>query len=149
MKPQKLLAAIPSLLALGLSARAEVIERVVAKVNGEIITLSEFESRQVAAVQSARVPPAEIEAYLRANNAKILQDSIDELLVAQRGYDLGVRVKPDYIQEVIDGIKKENHFDTDQVLQEQLRREGMSLDDLKRSIERSVLRRQALTREVD
>jgi peptidyl-prolyl cis-trans isomerase SurA len=149
MKPRKLRAAIPSLLLLAPPAGAEVIERVVAKVNGEIITLSDFEARQVASVQGARVQPADVEAYLRANNAKILQDSIDDLLVAQRGYDLGVRVKPEYLQEVIDGIKKENNFESDQVLQEQLRREGMSLDDLKRSIERSVLRRQALTREVE
>jgi parvulin-like peptidyl-prolyl isomerase len=149
MKPRKLQAAIPSLLLLAGSASAEVVERVVAKVNDGIITLSEFEARQVSAVQGARVAPAEVEAYLRANNAKILQDSIDELLVAQRGYDLGVRVKPEYVQEVIDGIKKENSFASDQVLQEQLRREGMSLDDLKRSIERSVMRRQALNRDVE
>jgi peptidyl-prolyl cis-trans isomerase SurA len=149
MKPRKLQAAIPSLLLLAGAASAEVVERVVAKVNGEIITLSDFEARQVASVQGARVAPAEVESYLRANNAKILQDSIDELLVAQRGYDLGVRVKPEYVQEVIDGIKKENNFANDQVLQEQLRREGMSFDDLKRSIERSVMRRQALNRDVE
>jgi parvulin-like peptidyl-prolyl isomerase len=58
-------------------------------------------------------------------------------------------VRPEYLQEVIDGIKKENGFESDQVLQEQLRREGMSLDDLKRSIERSVLRRQAMSRDVE
>ena len=149
MKPRKLLAAIPSLLVLAGPSAAEVVERVVAKVNGEIITLSDFETRQVAAVQSARVVPGEVEAYLRANNAKILQEAIDELLVAQRGYDLGVRIKPEYVQEVIDGIKKENGFESDQALQEQLRREGMSLDDLKRSVERSVLRRQALNRDLE
>src|SRR5262245_16953075 len=149
MKPRSLLAAIPSLLVLAPAARAEIVERVVAKVNGDIITLSEFEARQVAAVQGARIGPSEVEAYLRANNARSLQDSIDEILVAQRGYDLGVRVKPEYIQEVIDGIKKENNFESDQVLQEQLRREGMTLEDLKRSIERSVLRRQAVNREVE
>jgi peptidyl-prolyl cis-trans isomerase SurA len=148
MKLRKLLVTIPSL-GLALVASGEVLERVVAKVNGEIITLSDFESRQVAAVQSAHVAADGVEVYLRANNAKILQDAIDDLLIAQRGYDLGVRVKPEYVQEVIDGIKKENAIENDQALKDQLHREGMSLDDLKRSIERSVMRRQAMNRDLE
>lgn len=149
MKPRKLIAAIPSLLVLAGPAAAEVVERVVAKVNGEIVTLSDFETRQMAAAQAARLAPGDVEAYLRANNAKILQEAIDELLLSQRGYDLGVRVKPEYVQEFIEGIKKENGFENDQALQEQLQHEGLTLDDLKRSIERSVLRRQALSRDVE
>ena len=43
---------LPSLVPSG--ARAEIIERVVAKVNGQIITLSEFQARQIAAAQGAR-----------------------------------------------------------------------------------------------
>ena len=53
------------------------------------------------------------------------------------------------MQEVIDGIKKENNIADDAELQRQLRREGMSLDDLKRNIERSIVRRQVLTRELE
>jgi len=40
-------------LVLSSSSRAEIIERVVAKVNGDIVTQSEFEARQLAAVQAA------------------------------------------------------------------------------------------------
>jgi len=73
------------LLALSASSRAEIIERVVAKVNGDIITQSEFEARQLAAVQSARIPSEQVEAYLRQNNARILQEAVDDLLITQRG----------------------------------------------------------------
>ena len=51
----------------------DVIERVIARVNGQIITLSEFEARQLAAVQASRVPEGEVEAFLRQNNAKLLE----------------------------------------------------------------------------
>jgi PPIC-type PPIASE domain len=50
---------------------------------------------------------------------------------------------------VIDNIKKENKIGNDEELQAQLAREGMTLDDLKRNIEHSIVRRQILSREVE
>src|SRR5918992_5813559 len=129
---------------LGALAAADVIERVVVRVNGDIVTQSEFQARQVAAVQAARVPGERIEQFLRENNAKILQEAIDDLLLVQRADEVGVRLSPAYIKEVIQGIRKENNIASDDELNEQLRREGMSLDDLKRNIERSILTREVL-----
>jgi peptidyl-prolyl cis-trans isomerase SurA len=150
MKPSKLLPLAVSLaIAIAAATRAEIIERVVARVNGDIVTLSEFEARQLAAVQQARIPPAEIATFLRENNLRLLQEATDDLLILQRGAELGIRLRPEYVQEVIDGIKKENNIADDAELQRQLRREGMSLDDLKRNIERSIVRRQVLTRELE
>jgi parvulin-like peptidyl-prolyl isomerase len=71
------------------------------------------------------------------------------MLILQRGAELGIKLRPEYIQEVIDGIKKENNIADDVELQQQLRREGMSIEDLKRNIERSIVRRQVLTRELE
>ncbi|HEY6547924.1 MAG TPA: peptidylprolyl isomerase [Vicinamibacteria bacterium] len=142
---------LPSLLLLlaAVPARAEILERVVAKVNGDIVTLTDFQARQLAAAQSARISPDRIEAFLRQQNAKILQDAVDELLLTQRANDLGMRMRPEVVREIIEGIKKENNLETDAELTEQLRREGMSMDDLKRSIERSIQRRQVLQREIE
>ena len=53
------------------------------------------------------------------------------------------------MRKIIEDIKKENKLETDAELQEQLQREGMSMDDLKRSVERSYLRRQVLQREME
>ena len=55
MRRHSFLLVVPSLL-LAVSARGEVIERIVAKVNGEIITLSEFQGRQIQEAQAARIP---------------------------------------------------------------------------------------------
>ena len=87
---------LPSALAAlaGAPLRAEVIERVVAKVNGQIITLSDFQSRQIAAAQTARVEPANVGTFLRQNNAKILQDAIDEVLIMQRAEEAGIKAPP-------------------------------------------------------
>jgi parvulin-like peptidyl-prolyl isomerase len=134
---------------LAAGAPAEVLERVVVRVNGDIVTQSEFQARQVAAVQAARVPPERIEQFLRENNAKILQEAIDDLLLVQRADEVGVRLSPAYIKEVVEGIKKENNIASDEDLNAQLRKEGMSLDDLKRNIERSILTREVLRRELE
>lgn len=150
MKPPKLFLAIPSLLLLAAGpVPAEIVERVVAKVNGQIVTLSEFEARQLAAVQAAGVGSDRVERFLRENNARILQEAIDDLLLVERAGEIGLRLRPDYVREVIEGIKKENNIETDAALQEQLGREAMSLDDLKRNIERSILKRQVLSRELE
>jgi parvulin-like peptidyl-prolyl isomerase len=147
LKPILLTLSLP--LALGALARADLVERVIVRVNGDIVTQSEFEARQVAAVQQARIGAGEVERYLRENNARILQEAIDELLLVQRGGELGYKVPAAYLNEVIEGIKKENNIASDDDLRDQLRREGMSLDDLRRNIERSVLRRQVLQRELE
>jgi parvulin-like peptidyl-prolyl isomerase len=130
-------------------ARAEILERIVAKVNGEIVTLSEFQSRQIAAAQNARIAPERVEGFLRENNARILQDAVDDLLLSQRAEEAGLKLRPEVVKDVIDGIRKENNIESDEALQEALRREGMSLDDLRRNVERNMLRRMVLGRDVE
>ena len=141
---------LPSLLLLGPAPlRAEILERIIAKVNGEVITQSEFQSRQLAAAQAARVEPDKVAQFLRENNAKILQEAVDDILLVQRAEDAGLHLRPEYINDMIDGIKKENKIENDAQFQEQLSREGMTLDDLKRNIERSIIRRQILNRDIE
>jgi parvulin-like peptidyl-prolyl isomerase len=149
MQPLSRYPLLVSLALLAASSGAEVVERVVARVNGDIVTLSDFEARQIAEVQSSRVTPDRIEAFLRDNNRRILQEAIDEVLIVQRGAELGIRLRPEYVQEVIDGIKKENNITDDGELRRQLRREGITLEGLKRNIERSIVRRQVLSRELE
>ncbi len=147
MKPPRI-PAVLSLLLLAPGARAEILERVIVKVNGAIVTQSDFENRQVAAIQAARVSPERVEAYLRDNNARILQEAIDELVLVQRADELGVKPRREYTDDVIEQIRKENNIPDEEALKEQLRRVGMTLLDLRRNIERSLLRQEVLRREV-
>src|SRR3990172_991726 len=138
-----------SVLAFAVLVRAEVVERVIVRVNGDIVSQSEFVARQASAVQAARVTPDRVEAFLRENNAKILQQAIDELLLVQRATELGYRIPPQYVNELVDSIMKENNIASEDELVQQLRREGMTLSELKRNIERNVLRQQVLQRELN
>jgi parvulin-like peptidyl-prolyl isomerase len=144
-------ALVPSALALLSSPaalRAEIIEKVVAKVNGQIITLSEFQSRQLAAAQAARVDPTTVGQFLRQNNARILQDAIDELLIMQKAEDAGMKAPSPYIDEAIESIKKDNNITSEEQFQDALQREGLTLSELRQNIERSIVRRMVMERDI-
>jgi parvulin-like peptidyl-prolyl isomerase len=139
---------LPSLALAPSGARAEIIERVVAKVNGQIITLSEFQSRQIAAAQAARVDPSNVGMFLRQNNAKILQDAIDEILILQKAEDAGIKAPSQWVDEAIDGIRKDNNITTDEQFQDALNREGLTLAELRQNLEHGIVRRYIVDRDV-
>ena len=127
----------------------DVIERVMARVNGQIVTLSEFEARQMAAVQAARVPEGDIESFLRQNNARLLEEAMEELLLVDRAAALGLKLRPEYLDQVIEDIKKEQNIASEEEFLAQLKREGLTKEALRRNIERSVIVRQVRARDVD
>ena len=110
MKPLKRILLTLSLApALGALARADLVERVIVRVNGDIVTQSEFEARQVAAVQQARVGAGEVERYLRENNARILQEAIDDMLILQRGAELVAKRKRRRAEQQRQGAERGQH----------------------------------------
>jgi parvulin-like peptidyl-prolyl isomerase len=129
--------------------QAEIIERIIAKVNGEIITLSDFQERQLAAAQAAKITPDQIGTFLRQNNARLLQEAIDDILLVQKAEDAGLALPEDYIDEVIETIKKDNGIETEEQFQATLTREGMTLDDLRKNITASMTRRMIMQRDIE
>jgi peptidyl-prolyl cis-trans isomerase SurA len=128
---------------------AEVLERVIVRVNGEIITLSELQSRQIAALRSAQVPFERIDEYLRQNNQKILQEAIDDLLISQRSAEIDGEIDEATIAKVVEEIKKDYKIENDDEFVRALEQEGMTREELKRNIARSMLMRRYFVREVE
>jgi len=158
MKPQNLpkiissLALSLALLSLGLGAprlEAEVLDRIIAKVNGDIITLSDFQARQLAALREANVPTQEQAAYLQANNRRLLNEAIDDLLIAQEAEAAGGRIPTEFLKKYIEEIKKDYGMKTDEEFEQELRREGVTIEEIMRNIERSALTHRYLVDEVD
>jgi peptidyl-prolyl cis-trans isomerase SurA len=138
-----------SLLALPLAANAEIVERVVVKVNGEIVTLTDFQARQLRALQQARIAPEQVPAFLREHNARLLQDAIDDLLLKQKAEEEGLRIPPSYLADTVEEIKKENKITSDEQFIELLAREGMTLEDLKRDISNNITKEQVIRRALE
>jgi parvulin-like peptidyl-prolyl isomerase len=130
-----------------LPLRAEIIEQVLVKVNGEIFTKSDLEQRQVAAIRAqnrnVRLEDAKNDAELRKTLAEVtpqvLSDAIDELVLLQRGKELGFALSDEQFAQIVSNIRKENKLESEEQFLGALKQEGLTLPDLRRSIERQMI----------
>ncbi len=122
--------------------KVEVIEQVLVKVNGDIITKTELEDRQVATLRQKRQDLSE-EAALKAALAEItpsvLAESVDELLILQRARELGYRMTDENFQNILENIKKENKMETEEQFQAALKQEGLTIDQLRAMLEKRMM----------
>jgi peptidyl-prolyl cis-trans isomerase SurA len=143
MKNAIVVAALLALVALPL--RAEIIEQIIVKVNGEILTKTELEDRQVQALRQlnrgARVDlqdDAELRQALEKVTPQVIVEAVDEILIAQLGKERNWRLGDTQFNEIVQRIRTENKLETDESFQAALQQEGMTLDDLRRSLERQM-----------
>lgn len=143
MKRCAIACALLAVFAAGLSAQG-IIEQILVKVNGEILTKSDLEQRQIMALRQ-RDPnfrpgsDAELQKALAEVTPTVVVDAIDELLLVQRGRELGYTLGNEQFQNIIENIKKENKLETEEQFQAALKQEGMTLDDLRKQLERNLL----------
>lgn len=123
-----------AVLAAAAPASAEVIEEIVAWVDGDIITKSELEEEERLMTEELyrQFTGDELDARIEAARAQLLPQLIDRKILmhrAERLFDL------DTLGDgLIDDFRRRNGIDTDEQLTQMLAREGMSLDDLKRRL---------------
>jgi peptidyl-prolyl cis-trans isomerase SurA len=132
---------------------ADILEQVLVKVNGEIITKTDLEARQIAALRQ-RDPnfrPDNDQALQKALaevTPGIIVNAVDEMLMVQRGKELGYTMTTERFTSIVENIKKENKIETDEALQAALKQEGMTLADLRRQLERTMLVQQVQQTEI-
>ncbi len=66
-------------------------------------------------------------------------DAVDEMLLVQRGKELGYKLSDEQFKGVLDNIKKENKLESEEQFQAALKAEGITMVDLRRNLERSML----------
>ena len=120
-----------------------VIERVLVKVNGQIITQTDLESRQISEIRSRGVQPqnnAELANLIREITPGVIASAVDELLLVQRGRDLGYQLSDEQFEEIITNLKAENQFESDEEFEQALREsEGLTITELRRVMEHQML----------
>jgi len=122
------------LLAAGLLAgrtRAEVVEEIVAWVNGDIITMSDLEREEQGILGELyrRYTGAELDAQVRTARAEMLDRMIDRKILVQRASHLYDMSK--MRNALLDSFKEQQKVKTDQELERMLAQEGMTLEELK------------------
>jgi peptidyl-prolyl cis-trans isomerase SurA len=137
--------ALVMLAALASSLRAEIIEQVLVKVNGEIFTKSDLEQRQIAALRQmgqqvdAKTSDEQLSKMLDSVTPQLLVNVVDEILLLQRGRELGYKMADDQFKSVLENIKKDNKIETDEQFQEALKTENLTMDELRKNLERQMI----------
>ena len=119
-----------------LSVHARVLDKVAAKVNSEIITLSAIEERAELLRQKYVGAPISISEQDLLKDA--LNMIIEERLQIQEGKKYGFIVDEYAIDAAVEDIKKKNNL-ADGQLQEMLKREGRTLESYKNHIRDQIL----------
>jgi peptidyl-prolyl cis-trans isomerase SurA len=135
------------------AGQGTIIEQVLVKVNGEIITKTDLETRQIAALRqkNPNLRPdsdAALRAALVEVTPAVIVDAVDEMLMMQRGKELGFTMSTDRFNSIVENIKKENKIESDEQLQAALKQEGMTMADLRRQLERTMLVQQVQQQEI-
>jgi len=128
-------------------AAGEVIEQVLVKVNGEIFTKTDLEERQVQALRQMgqqldpKTDPsdAQLRKMLDQVTPQLMVNVVDEMLLVQRGRELGYRMGDDQFKSVLESIKKDNKIESEEQFQAALKQENMTLSDLRRNLERTMI----------
>ncbi len=133
------------LLVAGLAApHADILEQVLVKVNGDIITKTDLEQRQIAALRQKdpNLRPdneAALQKLLAEVTPEVIVDAVDELLILQRGHELGYTMTTAQFDDIIANIKKENKLEDEEAFQAALAGEGLSMADLRKQLERTMI----------
>ena len=144
----KLLIALLAASVLWVPQKGEVIEQVLVKVNGDIITKTDLERRQIAALRDrvkGRVDAeslksdAELQKALLEITGPILVNTIDEMLLVQLGKEKGYSLRDEQFRDWLANLRKEQGLQDEAKFQAALRQEGYTIDDLRKNVERSFL----------
>ena len=121
---------------------AVVLERILVKINGDLVTQTDLEEAQVNALRARPTPPQtdpELRLALQEITPEVLANSIDQLLLVQRGREMGYSLSDEQFEEILDGIKEENGMDDEQLLVALEREQGMTLAELRAVMEDQML----------
>src|SRR3954463_5424113 len=138
-------AALCAAVLLAVPIGAEVIEQVLVRINGDILTKTEFEQRQIAALRqrpefaSATPDNPELKKAIADITPQIVLDAVDELLLIQRGRELGYTMGDEQFNSILANIKKSNNLEDETRFQAALKSEGMTMADLRKNLEKQML----------
>lgn len=131
-----------------LYASAETVNRVVAIVNDDVITLYELNKRikEVTGLNPEELRARDENRYLGARRM-ILEHLIDEKIAQGKITELGIKVFPKEIDAAIERIKNDNQW-THEDLLAILEREGITYEKYRNNIKEDLERIKLINREV-
>ncbi len=122
------------------STSAAVVDRIVAIVNQEIITLSEVE-KWSGPLQKEIEAADRLEKREKVNEVsrKVLEKLVEEKLIDQEAKRAGIKVSTKEVEFALEEIKRQNGSSQEE-MENALTKEGLTLEAFKQQIEKRLLR---------
>jgi peptidyl-prolyl cis-trans isomerase SurA len=128
-----------------------LVEEIVAKVNGDIITRSEIERtrRQMEAELKTRgTKGPDLEKIVAEREKDSLRERIDQLLLVQKGKELGINVEPD-VSKYLAELQVQSKIADPEKFQQYVREQTVqSFEDFKSEIRNGYLTQRVIRQEV-
>jgi len=147
---KKLWMLLLALLFTGALLWADIVEEIVAIVNGDVITLSDYKEQYNSMIQMLRSQLSG-EAYFKEQEKlkdNLLEMMITDLLLLQKAKEKGLNVK-EQVKATVEQIKKQNNLESDEDLIQAMRSQGIEYNQWMKQLEENYLRQAVIYSEVD
>ena len=126
-------------------ASAELVDRIVASVNGEIITLRELDRRVEPLASVNNITPGS--PQMNELQHQLLQSMVDRILVMQEGKRQGVVISDRELDDAIKALMAERNL-TPTDLQRQIQEKGGTMAFFREDLRADIVRQRLLAKEV-
>jgi peptidyl-prolyl cis-trans isomerase SurA len=128
-----------------------VVDQVVARVNGDIVSedeLQRFTRELMSELKQQNATPQQIQQEFDKRRKDILRDRIDELLLIQKGKELNINVDSDVSKYMANLQRQSGLTDTDKFHEYVRQQSGMSYEDFLTETKNQFLTREVVGEEV-
>jgi peptidyl-prolyl cis-trans isomerase SurA len=128
---------------------AQVVDRIVAIVNGEIICLSELQKMSITASREVEksYPEVDAEERMQMVKKKVLEQLINQKLLDQEAIRLKIEVTGKEIDQTVQDVQKRNAFSRRELLNA-LKNEGLTMSTYREQIANEIKKVRLIEREI-
>ncbi len=127
------------------SSAAEVVDRIVAVVNGEIVTLGELDDAVDAILKGMDEPPPghTMDSLRQMGRQRVLDTMINDILLRQEAERLGVEVDTTDVESAIRRFKEQNDL-TEEEFRNQLALKNLTREEYAKNIAEQIVKQRLL-----
>jgi peptidyl-prolyl cis-trans isomerase SurA len=129
-------------------ADAQVVEEIIARVNNQIITHSEYlRSKDQLRDEVKQQDPVDADKVYAEREKDVLRDLIDQQLLLEKGKDLGISGDTELIKRE-DQMRKDMKLDSIEDLEKEAAKQGISWEDFQQNMRNQIITQKVIGEEV-
>lgn len=129
-------------------ASGQVVEQIVARVNNQVITSTEYQrSKDQLRDEVRQQDPSDADKVYAEREKDVLRDLIDQQLLLEKGKDLGITGDTELIKRE-DQLRKDMKLDTIEALEKEAQKQGVSWEDFQQNLRNQIITQKVIGEEV-